>query len=203
MSARRKLVLASGNTGKLRELGAILGEGWDLVSQAALGIQGPEETGRTFLENALLKARHAARLSGRPALADDSGLEVDALGGAPGVRSARYAGPEADDEANRRKLLDALAGVPEAARTARFRCVIAVVRQPDDPAPLVAEGCWDGKIAEAPRGQGGFGYDPVFIDLATGLTAAELPPAVKNAISHRGRALRQLKMRLEAGPDGL
>ncbi len=203
MSARRKLVLASGNTGKLRELGAILGEGWDLVSQAALGIQGPEETGRTFLENALLKARHAARLSGRAALADDSGLEVDALGGAPGVRSARYAGPEANDEANRRKLLDALAGVPEAARTARFRCVIAVVRQPDDPAPLVAEGCWDGKIAEAPRGQGGFGYDPVFIDLATGLTAAELPPAVKNAISHRGRALRQLKMRLEAGPDGL
>lgn len=203
MSAPRKLVLASANPGKLRELAAILGEGWDLFSQTALGIQGPEETGRTFLENALLKARHAARLSGHPALADDSGLEVDALGGAPGVRSARYAGPEADDEANRRKLLDALAAVPEAARTARFRCVIALVREPDDPAPLLAEGCWEGEIAAAPRGQGGFGYDPVFIDLGTGLTAAELTPAAKNAISHRGRALRQLKTHLEAGPDGL
>jgi len=203
VSALRQLVLASGNAGKLRELRAILGADWELVTQAELGIEGPEETGRTFLENALLKARHAARLSGRPALADDSGLEVDVLGGAPGVRSARYAGPGADDEANRRKLLAALAGVPAAARTARFRCAVVVVGQPDDPAPLVAEACWDGRIAESPHGQAGFGYDPVFVDLETGLTAAELPAAIKNVVSHRARALRQLKARLDTGTDGL
>ncbi len=203
MSVLRKLVLASANAGKLRELRAILGDDWELVSQAELGIDAPEETGRTFLENALLKARHAARLSGRPALADDSGLEVDALGGAPGIHSARYAGPAADDEANRRKLLDALAGVPPTRRTARFRCVIALVRQADDQDPLVAEGCWAGRITEAARGSGGFGYDPVFLDLESGLTAAELPAGVKNAISHRARALRALRTRLQAGPDGL
>jgi XTP/dITP diphosphohydrolase len=202
VSAVRKLVLASGNAGKLRELREILGGDWELVPQAELGIQAAKETGQTFVENALLKARHAARLSRSPALADDSGLEVDALGGAPGVHSARYAGPTADDEANCRKLLQALAGVSPEGRTARFRCVIAVVRQADDAAPIVAEACWAGRIAEAPRGDGGFGYDPVFVDLDTGRTAAELPAAVKNAVSHRARALRELRARLEAGLDG-
>jgi XTP/dITP diphosphohydrolase len=186
------LVLASGNRGKAREIGALLAPlGWTLRSQADLGVAEVEETGATFVENALLKARHAAAATGRAALADDSGLEVDALGGAPGVHSARYAGG-AGDAANVAKLLEALRGVPAARRTARFRCVLALVRSADDPAPLIAEGAWEGAIAEAPRGAHGFGYDPVFLVPELGCTAAELEPAAKNARSHRGQALARL-----------
>jgi XTP/dITP diphosphohydrolase len=186
------LVLASGNRGKAREIGALLAPlGWDLVSQAELGVAEVVETGATFAENALLKARHAAAATGRAALADDSGLEVDALGGAPGVHSARYAGG-AGDAANVAKLLAALRDVPAARRTARFRCVLALVRAADDPAPLIAEGAWEGAIALAPRGTHGFGYDPVFLVPELGLTAAELEPAAKNARSHRGQALARL-----------
>jgi XTP/dITP diphosphohydrolase len=192
-----RVVLATGNAGKQRELTALLGPlGFDLVLQTALGIESAEETGATFAANALLKARHAARLARLPALADDSGIEVDALGGRPGVWSARYAGVDADDAANNEKLLAELAGVPLAQRTARYRCVIALVASADDPAPLLAEGVWEGRIGEAPRGAGGFGYDPLFWPLAMNLTAAELPPAGKNAISHRGGALAALLAQL-------
>lgn len=188
-----KVVLASANPGKLRELEALLGPlGWELAPQAAFGVEPAEETGDTFAANALLKARHAAAGAGRPALADDSGLEVDALGGRPGVRSARYAGPECDDEANNRRLLEELAGVPDAERTARYRCVIAFARAADDPAPLLAEGGWEGRILRAPRGAGGFGYDPLFYVPERGCASAELEPAVKNELSHRGAALRAL-----------
>jgi XTP/dITP diphosphohydrolase len=192
-----RVVLATGNAGKQRELTALLGPlGFDLVLQTALGIESAAETGATFAANALLKARHAARLARLPALADDSGIEVDALGGRPGVWSARYAGVDADDAANNEKLLAELAGVPLARRTARYRCVIALVASADDPAPLLAEGVWEGRIGEAPRGEGGFGYDPLFWPLAMNLTAAELPPAGKNAISHRGGALAALLAQL-------
>jgi XTP/dITP diphosphohydrolase len=188
-----KLVLATANAGKQRELAALLAPcGGELVLQGALGIEAPEETGATFEANALLKARHAARHSGLPALADDSGIEVDALGGAPGVYSARYAGAGAGDAANTAKLLEALRGVPAAARGARYRCVIVRVRDADDPAPLVATGSWEGRIADAPRGTGGFGYDPVFVPAGETLTAAEMSAAEKNAVSHRARALRAL-----------
>jgi XTP/dITP diphosphohydrolase len=189
----RRLVLASGNPGKLRELETLLGPGWQILSQAELGISPAEETGDSFAANALLKARHAARLSGLPALADDSGIEVDALGGRPGVHSARYAGPEATDEDNNRLLLRELADVPDARRTARYRCVLAFVATADDPAPLLVEGTWEGLIGFEPRGRGGFGYDPLFIDAASGRTGAELTPAEKNARSHRGQALARLK----------
>jgi len=191
------LVLATGNAGKQRELAALLGPlGFELVLQSALGIQSAEETGQTFAANALLKARHASRLARLPALADDSGIEVDALGGRPGVWSARYAGPDADDAANNEKLLAELAGVPTAGRTARYRCVIALVANADDPSPLLAEGAWEGRIGETPRGAGGFGYDPLFWPTGMNLTAAELPAAEKNAISHRGAALTALLAQL-------
>jgi len=189
------VVLASGNAGKLREFAELFAPlGWQFQPQSVLGITTPEETGSTFLDNALLKARHAAKLSGLPALADDSGLEVDALGGAPGVYSARYAGEEADDAANIDKLLTTLAavdgGLADTARTARFRCVIAYVRNAVDPQPIIGVGVWEGRILKQPQGTGGFGYDPVFMDLASGCSAAELPAATKNARSHRGAALR-------------
>ena len=188
-----KVVLASANPGKLRELAALLGPlGWELTPQSAFGVEPAEETGDTFAANALLKARHAADGAGRPALADDSGLEVDALGGRPGVRSARYAGPECDDAANNRRLLEELADVPDAERTARYRCVIAFARAADDPAPVLAEGCWEGRILRAPRGANGFGYDPLFHVPTHGCASAELEPAVKNGLSHRGAALRAL-----------
>ncbi len=199
----RRLVVATGNAGKLREFAALLGPGVELLPQQALGVASVDETGTSFAANALLKARHAARATGLPALADDSGLEVDALGGAPGVWSARYAGPAATDADNNARLLAALAGVPAAARTARYRCVLALVRGPDDPAPLLAAGRWDGWIGLAPRGSGGFGYDPLFVvDLATGQTAAELDPAAKHARSHRGEALRALAADLAGGARG-
>lgn len=194
-----RLVLASGNPGKLRELAALLADlPIEVVSQASLGLSPPEETAASFLGNALLKARHAARLTGLAALADDSGLEVDALGGAPGVNSARYAGPAASDADNNAKLLAALAGVPARARTARYRCALVFLEHPDDPAPLIAETTWEGCILETPRGTGGFGYDPYFWLPELGVTAAELAPERKNALSHRGRALAQLHAQLRA-----
>lgn len=189
-----KLVLATGNRGKLTELGDLLGgHGFELVIQSDLGIGDAEETGATFIENAILKARHAARASGLPALADDSGLCVDALGGAPGLLSARYAGTHGDSAANITRLLEALDGIEAARRGAHFHCTLALLRRPDDPTPLVAEGRWHGRILDAPRGDGGHGYDPVFLDPASGLSAAELDPADKNRISHRGLALARLR----------
>jgi XTP/dITP diphosphohydrolase len=192
-----KLVLASGNAGKLAELRQLLeGRGITLVAQGELGVEDVEETGLTFIENALLKARHAARATGLPALADDSGLCVDALGGAPGLYSARYAGGHGDARANIDKLLGALREVPDERRTAHFHAVVVLLRHTDDPQPLVAEGSWHGRILRAPRGDGGFGYDPVFLDPEHGRTAAELDPGLKNRISHRGRALAELARRL-------
>lgn len=192
-----KVVLASGNKGKLAELGELLSHsGLELVPQGALGIADPVEDGRTFVENALIKARNAARLAGLPALADDSGLIVDALGGAPGLISAHYAGVHGDAAGNIAKLLGELQGVPAERRTARFYCCLVLLRHAEDPQPLIAEGEWPGLILDAPRGDGGFGYDPVFLDPATGLGAGEMPAAMKNPISHRGRALAVLKARL-------
>jgi XTP/dITP diphosphohydrolase len=192
-----KIVLASGNRGKLAELGELLaGAGIELLPQGALGIADAVEDGRSFVENALIKARHAARLSGLPALADDSGLIVDALGGAPGLVSAHYAGVHGDAAGNIARLLAELRGVPDERRTARFYCCLVLLRHADDPQPLIAEGIWPGRILDAPRGTGGFGYDPVFFDPATALSAGEMPPERKNPISHRGRALSVLKARL-------
>ena len=191
-----KVVLASGNPGKLRELAELLApSGLEVLPQSAFGIETPPETGATFRDNALLKARHAAGLAALPALADDSGIEVDALHGRPGVYSARYAGEGASDEANLRKLLAELEGVPEGARGARYQCVIALARRSDDPDPLITTGTWEGRITTAPRGSGGFGYDPVFLPQGSTRTAAELDPAEKNAVSHRGQALRALAAR--------
>jgi XTP/dITP diphosphohydrolase len=199
-----RVVLATGNLGKLREFAEMLGPaGLSCEPASSFGLDSPEETGLTFVDNALLKARHAAARTGLPAMADDSGLEVDALGGAPGVRSARYAAPPGSDAspgdaANIDKLLRELHGVAPADRGARFRCAIALVRSADDPEPLLGEGCWEGRILAAPRGAGGFGYDPVFEDVASGLSAAELSSADKHARSHRGAALRALLELLRA-----
>jgi XTP/dITP diphosphohydrolase len=191
-----RLVLASGNAGKVVELEQLLaGSGVQLVPQTALGVSDAEETGLTFVENALLKARHAARITGMPALADDSGICVDVLGGAPGLYAARYAGKHGDSAANNAKLLHELAGVPTEKRTAYFIAVLVVLRHADDPAPLIAEGRWHGRILEAPRGTGGFGYDPLFLPAGHELGAAELEPALKNRLSHRGQALEVLKAR--------
>ena len=192
-----KVVLASGNAGKQREFAALLAPlGYEVVTQTSLGIESVEETGTTFEDNALLKARHAARLSGLPALADDSGIEVDALGGRPGVYSARYAGPDATDEQNLRLMLHELDGVPEARRGARYRCVLAFVRAADDPRPLLANGVWEGRILTAPRGVNGFGYDPVFQPRGQSRdqprSAAEMTAEAKNAVSHRAQALVEL-----------
>ncbi len=193
----KKLVLASGNPGKLRELQALLeGLPLELVPQSVLGVEEAEETGLSFVENALLKARNAARHTGLPALADDSGLAVDHLQGAPGIHSSRYAGG-GGDAANNAKLLTALAGVPEECRTARFICVVVLLEHAEDPVPLICQGLWEGRILEAPRGEGGFGYDPLFWVPEQGCSSAELPPELKNRLSHRGQALRQLRARLE------
>jgi len=200
--ARRRIVLASGNPAKLRELQRLLGESFDLVAQSELDIAPIEETGDTFAENALIKARHASAVSQLPAIADDSGLEVDALGGLPGIRSARYAGMDATDDENNTKLLQALSSCAAAERSARFRCVMVFVAAPDDPAPLIGEGVWEGQILDAPRGNGGFGYDPLFLDETSGLTGGELEPEAKNCRSHRGKAARRLCQLLEAGPSG-
>ena len=195
-----RLVLASNNAGKIRELCALLsGTGYEIVPQSEYRIAEAEETGLTFIENAILKARHAAEQSGLPAIADDSGLAVDALGGAPGVDSAYYAGRQASDRDNVEKLLAAMASVPEDQRSARFHCVIVLLRHARDPSPLIAHGRWEGHIATAARGDSGFGYDPVFLVDGSGRTAAELDATEKNALSHRGQALRALVAQLKPG----
>ena len=193
-----KLVLASSNAGKLAELRDLLGDGLELHAQSGLGVEDAEETGLTFVENAILKARHAARATGLPALGDDSGLCVDALRGAPGLYSARYSGVHGDSEANIDKLLRELAGTGDAQRGARFVCVLALLRDADDPQPIIAEGLWEGSILHERRGNNGFGYDPVFFDPENGVSAAQLDPAIKNAISHRGKALAILRERISA-----
>ena len=191
-----RLVVASSNPGKLRELERLLaGVALEIIPQATFGIEAAAETEATFVGNALLKARHAARLAGSAALADDSGLEVDALDGRPGVYSARYAGEGASDADNNSLLLRELAGFPEP-RLARYRCVIALVRDASDPAPIVVAGSWDGRIALKPRGEGGFGYDPLFLVGDGPTSAAELPLELKNRISHRALALHALLERL-------
>ena len=192
-----KLVLASSNAGKLGELRELLdGNGIDLHAQSEFGVIDADETGTTFIENALIKARHAARATGLPALGDDSGICVDALHGAPGLYSARYSGAHGDADANIDKLLRELQGVADAKRSARFHCVLALLRHADDPEPIVVEGSWHGRILSARRGNGGHGYDPIFLDPASGLSAAEMAPVDKNRLSHRGLALAALKRRL-------
>ncbi|WP_027711003.1 XTP/dITP diphosphatase [Dickeya chrysanthemi] len=189
----QNVVLATGNAGKVRELAGLLADfGLDVVAQTTLGVDSVEETGLTFIENAILKARHAARETGLPAIADDSGLAVDVLGGAPGIYSARYAGENAGDQQNLDKLLAALDNVPDEQRQASFHCVLVYLRHAEDPTPLVCHGRWQGVIARAPAGEGGFGYDPIFFVPQLGKTAAELSREEKNAHSHRGQALRQL-----------
>lgn len=200
-----RIVLATGNAGKIREFADLLGPlGFEFLPQAEFGIEPPEETGETFEDNAVLKARYAAALSGLPAMADDSGLEVDALRGAPGVRSARYAGDGAGDLANLKKLLEAMQSVPDDSRSARFRCVIALVGRAEDRSPVLGRGVWEGAILRAPRGSGGFGYDPVFAPRGEQRSVAELAAAEKHAQSHRGAALRDLHAQLRgiAGSTG-
>ncbi len=187
-----RIVLASNNPGKLREIQALAAGKLELLLQSDFAVPEVEETGLSFVENAILKARHAARHTGLPALADDSGLEVDALNGAPGIRSARYAGPGASDAENLQKLLQDLADVPEHQRRARFQCVVVYMKHAEDPTPLICQGTWEGRILTAPRGENGFGYDPLFYVPTHHCASAELPPAVKNTLSHRGKALCQL-----------
>lgn len=194
----RRLVLASDNAGKAAEIAALLAPaGIEIVSQAAFGLESAAETGATFVENALLKARHAARASGLPAIADDSGLVVDALGGDPGIHSARYAGG-AGDAANIQKLLAALEGREESQRGARFVCMAVLLRHPADPLPLICEGRWEGRIGTTARGTQGFGYDPVFMPSGDRRSAAELSPEEKNRQSHRGRAFALLLAKLQS-----
>jgi XTP/dITP diphosphohydrolase len=188
-----RVVLASGNAGKLRELKFLMDGVVQLVPQSQFVIESVEETGSTFSENALIKARHASKLTGLPAIADDSGLEVDYLNGEPGIRSARYAGDQASDQENIARLLANLAGAGDTQRTARFRCVMVFVRSDDDSDPLIARGAWQGRIGRAQIGVNGFGYDPVFVDAKSGLTAAQLDDAEKNRRSHRGMAARELR----------
>ena len=195
MSLFSELVLASHNAGKLKELQAMLGAHVRVRSIGEFSLVEPEETGLSFVENAILKARHAARVSGLPALADDSGLAVDALGGAPGIYSARYAGG-AGDAANNAKLLEVLRDVPDEQRTAQFVCALALVRHADDPLPILCEGLWHGSILHAARGEHGFGYDPLFWVPERECSSAELPPVEKNQLSHRARAMAQLRARL-------
>ncbi|EMF7614955.1 RdgB/HAM1 family non-canonical purine NTP pyrophosphatase [Providencia stuartii] len=189
----QKVVLATGNPGKVNELADLLRDfGMDIVAQTSLGVESAEETGLTFIENAILKARHASQQTGLPAIADDSGISVDALGGAPGIYSARYAGEEATDEQNLHKLLDAMKSVPDGERQAQFNCVLVYLRHAEDPTPLVFHGRWYGIITHEPSGQGGFGYDPIFYVPELNCTSAELTKSEKQAISHRGKALAML-----------
>ena len=187
------IVLASNNPGKVREFNALLaGHNLEVVPQSQFGVPEAEETGLTFVENALLKARNAAQHTGKPAIADDSGIEVDALMGAPGIYSARYAGVGASDQANLNKLLADLKDVPEMERTARFQCLMVYMRHANDPTPMIFQSAWEGRILTAPRGTGGFGYDPIFFVPTHNCSSAELPAETKLAISHRGQALRRL-----------
>lgn len=195
----QRLVLASSNAGKLREFHSLLADfGFEVVRQADLGVTDADETGLSFVENALLKARHASQTTGLAALADDSGLVVDALGGQPGIYSARFAGQPTNDAANNAKLLEALKNVPTEQRTAHFYCCIVLVRHPTDPIPLIAQAHWDGIILNTPQGQQGFGYDPLFYLPPQGCTAAELEAGEKNRLSHRGQALQRLRALLVA-----
>jgi XTP/dITP diphosphohydrolase len=195
----KHLVIATGNAGKLREFRELLEPlGITVLPQSNFGVPEAEEPYCTFIENALAKARHAARLTRLPALADDSGLCVDALGGAPGVLSAIYAGLPKSDARNNQKLMEEMHGVTN--RAAHYHCALVLVRRPDDPEPLIAEGQWHGILLDAPRGSGGFGYDPYFLDPEYGQTGAELPLAVKNRISHRGKAIALLLARLQRHP---
>lgn len=191
----RQLVLASNNAGKLKELQAMLGEHIEVLPQNQFISEEAEETGLSFIENAILKARHAARASGLPALADDSGLAVDALGGAPGIYSARYADGKGD-AANNAKLLEALRDVPDEQRTAQFICALALVQHADDPVPVICEGAWEGRILHAAQGEHGFGYDPLFLVPELDVSSAELPAEQKNQLSHRARAMTLLRARL-------
>lgn len=199
----QKIVLATGNKGKVSELAAMLAPfALEVIPQTALGVSDADETGLTFVENAILKARHAAKSTGLPAIADDSGLAVAALAGAPGIYSARYAGPNCSDAQNIAKLLEALNAVPTTERQAAFHCVLVYLRHAEDPTPLICHGSWMGEIALSASGQGGFGYDPVFYVPALAKTAAELTAAEKQQLSHRGQALRQLLKQLHLQQDG-
>jgi XTP/dITP diphosphohydrolase len=202
LSAR--IVLASNNPGKVREIGQLLAPlELDVVPQSEFDVSEAEETGLTFVENAILKARHAATLTGLPAIADDSGIEVDALEGRPGIYSARFAGKGAGDTENLNKLLKELEGIPEEERSARFQCLMVYMRHGNDPTPIICQGTWEGRILTEARGSGGFGYDPVFLVPDRGCTSAELPAEEKNRLSHRGQALRRLLDALrEAGIHG-
>lgn len=185
-----QIVLASNNQGKVREIGQILaGLQLEVVPQSTFSIEDADETGLTFVENAIIKARHASAEAGAPAIADDSGLEVDALNGAPGIYSARFAGKGASDEQNLQKLLRELKDIPEEQRTARFQCLMVYMRHAKDPTPIICQGTWEGLITLAPRGENGFGYDPVFFVPTHKCTSAQLAPEVKNQLSHRGQAL--------------
>lgn len=195
-----RLVLASGNAGKLREFNELLAPlGYDVMAQSAFDVPEVEETGLTFIENALLKAREACRISGLPSLSDDSGLEVDALNGQPGIYSARFAGEPKSDDRNNRQLLEQLAELPSGQRTARYWCVLVLMRHAEDPVPVIVQRSWEGEILTQPRGEGGFGYDPLFQISGLGKTAAELDATQKNQLSHRGRATRRLFELLSSG----
>jgi len=197
----KRIVLASGNAGKLREFSAMMADlGLEFVRQSELGVPDAIEDGLTFVENSLIKARNAAKMTGLPAMADDSGIVVDALGGAPGLYSARYAGEHGGDAANNAKLLEALKDIPEEQRTARFYCCIVYLRHADDQLPIIAEASWEGRILHGLSGANGFGYDPLFFVPTHGCSSAELPPEEKNRISHRGQALRKLHALLEREP---
>jgi len=188
----KKIVLASNNKGKVREFNELLADlDWEVIPQAELGVEEIEETGLTFVENAILKARNAAAVTGLPAIADDSGIEVDALKGAPGIYSARFAGVDASDEKNLQKLLVDLKDIPDEQRTARFQCLLVFMRHNLDPTPLISQGTWEGRILQTPQGENGFGYDPVFYVPEKKCSSAELSAEVKNKLSHRGQALQK------------
>lgn len=193
MNPIKKIVLASGNAGKVREINKLFaGSGIEIVPQTDLGVPDVPETGTTFVENAIIKARHAAEFTGLPAISDDSGIEVDALDSRPGVYSARYAGPDASDEDNNNLMLKELSGIAEAERTARYQCIIVFMRSHTDPVPIITQGSWEGRILEAPQGEGGFGYDPIFFVPTHNCTGGELALDVKNTLSHRAIALNAM-----------
>lgn len=193
MNPIKKIVLASGNAGKVREINKLFaGSGIEVIPQTDLDVPDVPETGTTFVENAIIKARHAAEFTGLPAISDDSGIEVDALDARPGVYSARYAGEDASDEDNNNKILEGLKGVPEAGRTARYQCLIVFMRSHTDPVPILTQGSWEGRILEAPQGDGGFGYDPIFYVPTHNCSGGELPLDVKNTLSHRAIALNAM-----------
>jgi XTP/dITP diphosphohydrolase len=195
--SNKRIVLASNNAGKVREINQLLeNSGIEVLPQAQFDIEDAVEDGLTFVENAIIKARHATKLSGLPAIADDSGIEVDALNGAPGIYSARFAGEGSSDEENLFKLLKELQNVPEEQRSARFQCLMVYMRHAEDPTPIICQGTWEGRILTAPQGENGFGYDPVFFVPEEGCSSAELDAATKNSLSHRGKALQQLVKRL-------